>query len=336
MFRRSLFTIFLSLLLFRADSASALEGANQFVAYRAEQENIFMRAWRVVIGKPKARNILLTVGIANYTNLRDDLKLPWVNADLRQLQKLFVDTQGFDEVIILKDGQFDEFNLKYLLTEYLPEQFKAAPGSRFVFAFSGHGFTREQDQEGFLLKGNAINLRDDKNSISFSSLREWFDSIVQSAHQSLILINSCESGSFFAPARLGRDLPDDVNHPGHWVIAATRDSQSALAGPRADITKGTLFYEVLYEGIVEKKAARTRSDKYITYWDLVDYMKTQIALRSDRSMTPTPGGLVRAGWSGAFVFSPATTCRARKPNECLKTGPRWAKSASFGGKCLIF
>ena len=170
---------------------------DRFVVYEAPQPPAYEVVWRQLIGKPQARNIVLIAGVSAYPMLSATKQLSWVRNDIRILTNVFK-SQGFDEIIVLDENDFNETNLAFLFEQHLPEVFRGAPGSRFVFAFSGHGFTdKGADGEGFLLKGNAVSLRDGMNAISFTRLRRWLEPLSRMTFQTLTLINSCDSGSLF-------------------------------------------------------------------------------------------------------------------------------------------
>jgi N-acetyl-anhydromuramyl-L-alanine amidase AmpD len=312
---RAIISILAFLFFHASPTFSAIAGEfDAFVKYKAPEPTTIQLWWRRLIGKTEARNIVLIAGITDYTNLGITYQLTEVETDIENIRKIFVDTQGFDEVLILKNREFNDSNLEGILTRYLPQVFANAPGSRFVFAFSGHGFSRKSDSEGFLLKSNATALDDATNSISFEKLRHWLHPLTAIAHQTLVLINACESGSFFAARVMGvRDAstPEDMFYPGHWVLTASRDTQSALGARFGDTTHGTLFYEVFYDAIARAQAARINNngerEKFVNFFDFTSYMRSEISRKSGGRMFPTPGALEPGGWAGAFVFTISNT-----------------------------
>ena len=170
---------------------------------------------------------------------------------------------------------------------------------------------------------------DEKASIAFSDLRDMLRTVTRTTLQTLVLINSCESGSFF-PKAFG-EKPAEMFYEGHWGIVSSRESELSFAYPLADRKPaGSSFFEAFQEAIVEGKADRVSpegtKDGYITYFDLVAYMKERVGRLHEGKVTPKMGDLPPGSWDGAFVF-------ATKQDATVVQGQRAAQaSKSFGAR----
>ena len=86
------------------------------------------------------RSFALIAGVYEYPNYRTDPVLEPAKEDLRKLEEYLREQEYFDEIVVLKNEDMNEANLKYFLQGYFAERIKKFPKSRFLFAYSGHGF----------------------------------------------------------------------------------------------------------------------------------------------------------------------------------------------------
>ncbi len=75
----------------------------------------------------------------------------------------------FDEIVVLWDEDMTPANLSYFLREYFPTRLRASPKSRFLFAYSGHGF--QDGDQSYVLMNKATSFSDKAHAIDLAELR---------------------------------------------------------------------------------------------------------------------------------------------------------------------
>src|SRR5262249_25020672 len=94
----------------------------------------------VVFGElSKPRQIAVVAGVSRYSNLPRELQLPPADYDIESFSRLLIGRLSFDEVIVLKDKDFNKENIEYIFGIYLPGLLSENDKSRVLFAYSGHG-----------------------------------------------------------------------------------------------------------------------------------------------------------------------------------------------------
>lgn len=248
------------------------------------------------------RTFVLIAGVDDYPQLSpvDKRQLPAVQKDIQNLINYFKGDGFADEVVLLHNADFTLDNLNYFLQTYFPARLRKYPKSRFVFAFSGHGF-REGDK-GYVLTSQARNLGDKARSVELTMLRVMFDDVVSSAHQTLILINSCYGGSFFRPALGGaRYVPKE---PGAHAITAGGSTELAWADPT--VGPGTVFFESFLrgvEGLADSPSAPGKpGDGVVTLEELFSYLRNEVQISTDQKQNPQMDNIKVGGSTGSFFF----------------------------------
>ena len=122
--------------------------------YRADQRTLYERALNSIgkTGFPVGRSFALIAGVTEYPNFPlMERSLKPAAIDLQKLQSYLKEQELFDEVVVLKDGDMTLANLNYFLENYFPQRLAESPHSRFLFAYSGHGyFVAAGALQGFL------------------------------------------------------------------------------------------------------------------------------------------------------------------------------------------
>src|SRR6185437_10522278 len=92
--------------------------------------------------KPVGRSFALIAGVTQYPSLANPLDRTLNEAawDIDHLVQYLKTEEFFDEIVVLKDADVTSDNLNYFLLSHFPEQLGKAPHSRFLFAYSGHGY----------------------------------------------------------------------------------------------------------------------------------------------------------------------------------------------------
>jgi TPR repeat protein len=250
------------------------------------------------------RSFALIAGVDTYPNLpQQDRSLVPASVDIQLLVRYLRDVESFDEVVVLRNGAVTDENFKYFLQSYFPERLKKFPRSRFLFAYSGHGI--QDGSRGYLLQANATSFEDKANSISLKVLRTLYDEIVDSAYQSLALINACHSGDFTKrPFGARRQLLP--KEPGAHVITAGGSRERAWHDPI--VGAGSIFFEKFFAGLEGRADSQpiqpdgSRGDGIITVPELYDYLVAEVELATGQTQNPQVSDISRDGDEGSFFF----------------------------------
>jgi len=187
------------------------------------------------------RSIALVAGVSRYPRLPVGSRyFSPAEADRNQLVEYLKEEEFFDEVVVLWDEDMNPENLSYFLKEYFPKRLSAFPRSRFLFAYSGHGFSDGTD--GYLLRTSAKNFSDKSAAISLQSLRGMMNGVVESGYYVLVLLNSCYAGAFLNNKSFGgRYLPKER---GAHAITAGAAQEKAWSDSR--LGPGSVFFEKVF------------------------------------------------------------------------------------------
>ncbi len=262
------------------------------------------------------RSFALLAGVSKYPNMPEvDRTLPAAAADVDELADYLQREEFFDEIVILKDGDVTEDNLRYFLENYFTDRLRKFPKSRFLFAYSGHGMSEgaKNYPTGFLLTSAARSLDDKLNSINMTVLRVYLDEVVEAGYQTLALINACYSGAFVSRRPFGSSSgdvpPGGVYFPryaGAHAITAGGSGQLTWHDPR--LGRGSVFFEKLLAGLEGRADTLPiypdghRGDGIITIGELSAYLQNEVSLATNQQQTPIPADLEINGSQGGFFF----------------------------------
>jgi len=236
----------------------------------------------------------------------------------------------FDEIVVLKDRNVTEDNLRFFLESYFPSRLRESPKSRFLFAYSGHGMSEgpKDHSVGYLLTSSANSFDDKLNSINMSVLRTYIEGVVDVVYQTLVLINASHSGSLFSrqfsingATVSGGAL--NLSFGGAHAITAGTSSQQAWADPR--LGKGSVFFETLLAGLHGEADAYpifpdgTRGDGFITVDEIATYLKEEVSWETNGVEIPVLSDLAPEGSLGGFFF--INRQRLRVPSGWRQTEP---------------
>jgi TPR repeat protein len=246
------------------------------------------------------RSYALIAGVSHYPNLGIvDQYLAPADVDIQKLEQYLKQQEYFDEIVVLKDGDMTLENLNYFLENYFPERLKHSPNSRFLFAYSGHGYAdgTGETARGFVLKSSAANLQDATNAVDLKLLRTLIDSEVDAADKTLVLINACYSGAFIERKPFGGPLA--LEGKGAHAIVASTFSQRSWGDGSADV--GSVFFEKVFDAL-SGLADRFPEDGVVTYHELDTYLRAEVPLATHGAQTPIEGDISRSGSEGEFFF----------------------------------
>ena len=216
---------------------------------------------------------VLAVGVDDYFD--SDLKLNYAVSDTRALgtalRRAGRDLYASVEVSYLLD--------KAVSAEGLGAAFEAVgrvarPQDAFVFFLAGHGKTL--DGRYYFLPRD-FRYRDDddlkKTAVSQEQLQSWVSRV--SAQKSVLLLDTCESGSLTHKALVGRGLEDKaaINRlsraVGRTILTAATDTTPALEGYR----QHGLFTYVLLEAFAKGDAD---GDNQVEIGELIGYVDARL------------------------------------------------------------
>jgi uncharacterized protein len=266
-----------------------------------DQEGRYQKALATIHqdGIVKGRSFALIAGITFYPNMpKSSRYLRPAEVDLSKLESYLSEQELFDEIVVLKDEDFTYDNLSYFLGNYFPKQLSSFPNSRFLFAYTGHGYSETQGKhlKGYLVTSSASSTKDPVNRIDLSVLKTMLSSVVAEAEHTLVLINSCQSGAFIVRTSGGSGA---INGHSAKVIMASRSNQSSFQ--LDDVGPGSVFFEKMFSGLAGP-ADKSPNDGIITYDELLTYLNDQIPNATGDNQIPKDGELDPDGSDGKFYF----------------------------------
>ena len=247
-----------------ADDPNVPSPYAQYFAKHSDTENVFSKSVAPLLeGQGSGRSYALIAGVWKYSF--GDLRPAQV--DIEELKDYLIDEEHFDEVVVLTNDDVNFQNLHYFLQTYFADQLDDFPRSRFLFAYSGHGFL--DGDAGYLVLPNARNVMDRSQSISVNTLGSLIEIVTDRAHHSLILLNACNAGSFL-----------NYSFGDHAIIPKKRGAHAITAGGTnekayaiSSLGNGSVFYEVLLDGIRGDADTDPREgDGIVTVSELYGYL----------------------------------------------------------------
>lgn len=254
--------------------------------------------------QPVGRSIALIAGVTQYPNLPQDWdrNLKPAAVDIEKLKSYLKDQEFFDEIIVLKDTDVNLEHLNYFLGTYLPKRFKQFPHSRFLFAYSGHGYVdgAGETARGFVLTSQAHSMNDDTYRIDLEYLRSFLNPDIDAAEKVLVLINACHSGAFLGRKPFGGGFnPLEPGARGAHAIMASRANQQSLSD--SNVGPGSIFFEKIFAGL-NGPADISPQDGVITFHELATYLHKEIPYVTRGQQTPMDGDISRNASEGEFFF----------------------------------
>jgi len=250
---------------------------------------------------PVGRSYALIIGVTQFPNFAEaERSLRPAAVDIEKLERYLKEQEHFDEIVVLKDGDFNFENLNYFLQTYFPAHLKNSPHARFLLAFSGHGYAdvSANDARGFLLTSSATTVKDEVNRIGLDILRTLILPDIAQAEKTLVLINSCQSGAFLGRKTFGVNPLGPGERGAHAIMASRTNQQSFqldAVGP------GSVFFEKIFAGL-EGAADTSPRDGIVTYHELDSYLHQEIPYATHGAQNPMEGDISLNGSVGEFFF----------------------------------
>jgi GH25 family lysozyme M1 (1,4-beta-N-acetylmuramidase) len=199
------------------------------------------------------RSMALIIAISEYPEMGG--KLVAAENDLKHLEKLFVEDQKFDEVVVLKNDDANRDNIDYFLRIYFVRKGEQFHGrSRLVVAYSGHGVELRDSTTSALVLSHAKNTFDPATLLPLRDLGSAFQRLAETNFHVLVLLNACYGGGVFSMAPAG----------GNEAISDQPGAHGLTAGPSDDVVwslggidDGSIFFDTLIKGITSGDADKT-------------------------------------------------------------------------------
>ena len=213
--------------------ASAMpEEFSRYFAVKEDRRSLLEKALNLVdenIGDV-GQSFALILGVSDYPLLPpDDRSLSPAAIDRDKLVYYLREYEKFDEIVVLWNEDMNFHTLTFFLQDYFPRRLKNSPRSRFLLAYSGHGY---------LVTTSARSLADKANSINVKSLSVLVDEVVDVAHQMIVLINACCAGDFLQRRAFGKQFKSSL--PGAHAITAGGSGELTWHDSR--VGKGSVFF----------------------------------------------------------------------------------------------
>ncbi|MBZ9907550.1 MULTISPECIES: glycoside hydrolase family 25 protein [Mesorhizobium] len=180
----------------------------------------------------------------------DEDEVEGIKADKPAILK-FISGQGFDEAIVLNNGDATADRIRKIFTEYYIPKFESAAAAgqkiRFMFIFDGHGWQpRTSGGTGALALAEITDDRDldYDHRFSLAELRGLLQDVSQYTQASIALLGSCYSGSVFED---GAGHEEDFA-PGSaaWIAAA---APRGIEAWELKDRSGTVFFTNLFRAV---------------------------------------------------------------------------------------
>lgn len=251
----------------------------------------------------ETRSIGLIIAIDKYPNMPGH-DIPAAGVDGDHLVTFLINSQKFDEVIVLRNEDATTDNINYFLEEYLPNRASDFNNkARLLIAYSGHGRYGTPDgttdtRAAFVL-GAASEVDGSENMYKMQEFASDVEALARRYFHVLTLINACYGGSFFTDGSPGGNA-DAFEKPGSYAITA---GSSDDVVPALDPKRGSVFFDLLIQGISQGTADPL-------YWDAYSVVLGEDASKEQKS------GLTRTlALTNYLTSTYARIVRERRPSD---------------------
>lgn len=246
------------------------------------------------------RSYALVAGISHYPHLPSDKQLLQpAQVDVDRLVDFLENHEYFDEIVVLENDDVTLDNLNYFLGEYFPDRMAGdEPNSRFLFAFSGHGF--DYGNDSYLLASSASTMEDRHNSIDLLQLKVAVEKSVAKALNVLVLVNSCQGGAFLDKVPFG-EKPSVFPKIGAHAITAGAKGQFTYAAGGAG--RGSYFFEEVLRAL--NGDSNPSSDGFLSHDQLYSIVRREVQQDTKGYQEPLIGDIEpypNQGSGGGFFF----------------------------------
>ncbi len=190
---------------------------------------------------------LLTLSINDYKDDSLDLKFPNNDADKlsQKLKQIGKSVFGTVNTYALKDSQVTKEQIAKKVNEIAQ---KVDVNDVFVLYISGHGITNDKDGDYYFIPYGCANGSDvTKTAISQKIFKEIMSQI--KAVKSVILLDTCESGTMASKDLLNTSINRFGGNVGSAIIAGASSKQNAIDGYK----KHGIFTYTVLDAMTNKK-----------------------------------------------------------------------------------
>lgn len=221
---------------------------------------IFLAFAALVPQDAAAKVLLVAVGVGEYPNPKNRLRLP--QADARAIKTL-IDKNGNSGTAILLD---ENATKAAILSEIHARFDHASTDDIIIFFFSGHGY-----KGGFVAYDGQLSYEQIRQAMGTSKCKN-----------KMVFADACFSGQMRQGKRQVKDENSDSNV---MLFLSSRDGETSLE--RKDMTNG-LFTTCLKDGLAGK--ADTNRDRTITAKEIFKYVSTNVKKLSSDKQHPVMWG----------------------------------------------
>jgi len=242
------------------------------------------------------KSYALLIGVSNYTQGWPDLDS--IPGELEQVKQALQGNGFISRVVIDPDSQALRKAFQDFINDY---GFEA--DNRLLFYFSGHGYTRQKGQKGYLVPTDSPDPRlDEKNflrtALDMGQILSW--SRQMEARHALFLFDSCFSGTIFKSRALPK-IPPHIS-----AVTARPVRQFISAGSAGEEVPAKSVFTPLFIRAINGEADFNK-DNYITGTELGMYLHNKVT-DYESGQTPQYGKIRDPDLDeGDFVFSPTQT-----------------------------
>ena len=211
---------------------------------------------------------LLTLSINDYKDDSLDLKFPNNDADKlsQKLKEIGKSVFGTVNTYALKDSQVTKEQIAKKVNEIAQ---KVDVNDVFVLYISGHGITNDKDGDYYFIPYGCANGSDvTKTAISQKIFKEIMSQI--KAVKSVILLDTCESGTMASKDLLNTSINRFGGNVGSAIIAGASSKQNAIDGYK----KHGIFTYTLLDAMDNKKVYSF--DDKLSINEVAEYIKYKL------------------------------------------------------------
>lgn len=244
-----------------------------------------------VVGAYK-NSFALLVGVSDYTAGWPDLEQ--IPEELRQVEKLLYN-QKFKVIKIINPNARE---LKAGFEDFI-YSYGYEPSNRLLFYYSGHGYTMNNGNKGFLVPADAPDPRKSprdfkRKALDMNQIFAWCRGI--DARHDLFLFDSCFSGVIFKQ----KDLPETPPHITKMTAKPVR--QFITAGSAGEPVPAKSVFTPAFVDAIKYGLGDLNKDGYISGTELGLYLQTTVQQYNNRQ-SPQYGKIKDYNLSrGDFVF----------------------------------
>ena len=273
---------------------------SQHTWFQVQIENISNVLWPEKQA-PFGYSVALLTGVSDYKHLTPDL--PSVENDLQDMREFLLQTGGFDEVFVIKNGNLNRDIVERYIKDELPK--RVGKDGRLLFYFSGHGADKTGSNTGYMQFSKAEADKFFGNEVLAVNSVETWSNEVEVKHL-LVLLDCCSSGLAFTgkgDQACDRAIINTLSGNGSRTVltAGTADQKTYALQARKGKRNG-VFTRAFLDAFEEESAGKcglfTIHEIFSQLYRDVSYFSK----KSRKEVTPRMWPLDEKEFKGTFVF----------------------------------